>query len=75
MGRKTTLANEPALEAARRAMVHDRLNNETFEWLPKWQGEYEPPDIYGVANWDGLLLDGWRAPPKSGKGSQAGKEQ
>ena len=46
------------------AMVHDRLNDRTFEWKPEtMQANYEqyatpfgPPDVIA---WDGLLLDGW----------------
>jgi hypothetical protein len=44
-------------------MVHDRLNDRTFEWKPAtMQANYEKyakafgPD---VIEWDGLLLDGW----------------
>jgi hypothetical protein len=45
------------------AMVHDRLNDRTFEWKPEWKANYEKyakpfgPDVIG---WDGLLIDGWR---------------
>ena len=42
-------------------MVHDQLNDRTFEWSPellvnykKYAIEFEP----GVVLWDGLLLDG-----------------
>jgi hypothetical protein len=46
------------------AMVHDRLNDETFEWVPeKHQADYERYASEfgpGVIDWDGLLLDGWR---------------
>ena len=54
------------------ALVHDQLNDDTFEWLPEqhmphWEPfkEAEP----GVIGWDGLLLDGWRPlPPASADG-------
>ena len=45
-------------------LVHDRLNRMTFEWRPEWQADYEKHgelDEWNVSNWDGLLLDGWRA--------------
>jgi hypothetical protein len=50
-------------DPSKRALVHDRLNDEIFEWVPErhipyWElvKEAEP----GVIAWDGLLLDGWR---------------
>jgi hypothetical protein len=45
------------------AMVHDELNQQTFEWQPEWQSSYEQYgelDGRAVSNWDGLLLNGWR---------------
>ena len=45
------------------AMVHDRLNDRTFEWKPAtMQANYEKyatPSGPEVIEWDGLLLDGW----------------
>ena len=45
------------------AMVHDRLNDRTFERKPAtMQANYEKyadPHGPGVIEWDGLLLDGW----------------
>jgi hypothetical protein len=44
-------------------MVHDELNEQTFEWRAEWQSNYEQYgelDDRGVSNWDGLLLNGWR---------------
>ena len=45
------------------AMVHDRLNDRTFEWKPEtMQANYEQyadPFEPGVIAWDGWLLDGW----------------
>ena len=44
------------------AMVHDRLNDKTFEWLPEWQASYKwhAKEVGpGVISWDGVLLDGW----------------
>jgi hypothetical protein len=46
------------------AAVHDRLNDEMFEWVPakyaagyrRHADDFEP----GVVEWDGLLLDGWK---------------
>jgi len=49
------------------AMVHDQLNDETFEWQPdKWLEHYRQYACdfgYGLIEWDGLLLDGWRPMP------------
>jgi hypothetical protein len=50
-------------EPSRPAMVHDELNQQTFEWQPEWQSSYEQYgelDGRGISNWDGLLLNGWR---------------
>src|SRR5262245_28056804 len=48
-------------------MVHDQLNDETFEWQPeKWLEHYRQYACdfgYGLIEWDGLLLDGWRPMP------------
>jgi hypothetical protein len=44
------------------AMVHDRLNDRTFEWKPEWRAAYEKHAARhapGVIEFDGLLLDGW----------------
>jgi hypothetical protein len=45
------------------AMVHDRLNDRTFEWKPAtMQANYEKyAEAFGpdVIEWDGLLFDGW----------------
>ncbi len=45
------------------SIVHDRLNNETFEWTPAaWKESYEKYATEGdpgVIAWDGRLLDGW----------------
>jgi len=44
-------------------IVHDKLNNTTIEWKPKWATDYrryaQPYDSPDVVAWDGLLLDGW----------------
>ena len=44
-------------------LVHDGLNDCTFEWKPEWAGHCrehaEDRDTPGVIAWDGLLLDGW----------------
>ena len=54
---------DPALPA----MVHDQLNDETFEWQPdKWLEHYRQYACdfgYGLIEWDGLLLDGRRPMP------------
>jgi hypothetical protein len=45
------------------AMVHDRLNDRTFEWQPDWRADYKKYATHhapGVIEFDGLLLDGWR---------------
>jgi hypothetical protein len=45
------------------AMVHDRLNDRTFEWKPASMAanyrQYAEPFGPDVIAWDGLLLDGW----------------
>jgi hypothetical protein len=45
------------------AMVHDRLNDRTFEWKPPSMEanyrQYAEPVGPDVIEWDGLLLDGW----------------
>jgi hypothetical protein len=45
------------------AMVHDRLNDRTFEWKPATMqanyGKYAEAFGPDVIEWDGLLLDGW----------------
>ena len=41
------------------AMVHDRLNDRTFEWKPEWRAAYEKHAARhapGVIEFDGLLL-------------------
>jgi hypothetical protein len=45
------------------AMVHDRLNDRTFEWKPEWQGKHDlsaRKSGDGLILLDGLLLDGWQ---------------
>jgi hypothetical protein len=51
-------------DPSRPAMVHDRLNDKTFEWKAEWAANYREQAIgdsanEGVVGWDGLLLDGW----------------
>ena len=49
-------------DPSKHAMVHDRLNAETFEWVPeRHMAHWEPVKDAepGVIAWDGLLLDGW----------------
>jgi hypothetical protein len=45
------------------AMVHDRLNDRSFEWKPAIMAanyrQYAQPFGPDVIEWDGLLLDGW----------------
>ena len=49
-------------DPSRPAMVHDRLNDQMFEWDPEeWRGHYERfahDHARGIVEWDGLLLDG-----------------
>jgi hypothetical protein len=49
------------------ALVHDQLNDDTFEWMPeRHRADYEryaEPWGDGIVVWDGLLLDGWRPMP------------
>jgi hypothetical protein len=56
------------------ALVHDQLNDDTFEWMPERHcadyERYAGPWGNGIINWDGLLLDGWRPLPKETSGSQ-----
>jgi hypothetical protein len=44
-------------------MVHDQLNDTTFEWNPEWADDYRKYAAGGfspgIISWDGLLLDGW----------------
>jgi hypothetical protein len=50
-------------DLSKRAMVHDRLNDETFEWMPERHMPHREPVWEaepGVIAWDGLLLDGRR---------------
>jgi hypothetical protein len=54
------------------AMVHDRLNDRTFEWAPEtMQANYEkyasPRGDGVIVEWDGLLLDGWEPLPAAGR--------
>ena len=46
------------------AMVHDRLNDQMFEWDPEeWREHYEQfahAHAPGIVEWDGLLLYGWQ---------------
>ena len=52
-------------------IVHDRLNDRTFEWKPEtMQANYEKyasPRADGVIEWDGPLLDGWEPLPAAGR--------
>lgn len=44
------------------AMVHDRINDRTFEWKPEtMEANYRQYAVTAgdVVEWDGLLLDGW----------------
>ena len=55
-------------DPSKSALVHDQLNDDTFEWLPeKYREHYEryahEPRL-GVIEWDRLLLAGWRPLPK-----------
>jgi hypothetical protein len=50
-------------DPAKPLLVHDRFNDETFEWVPErhaahWEPVWEAEP--GAIGWDGLLLDGWR---------------
>jgi hypothetical protein len=50
-------------DSTRPAGVHDKLNDNTFEWEPRWAENYRQyADEFdpGVIEWDGRLLDGWR---------------
>jgi hypothetical protein len=54
-------------DPARPALVHDSLNDRTFEWKPdeflEHYREHAQPAAKGVIGWDGLLLDGWQELP------------
>lgn len=46
----------------RPSRVHDRLNDEVFVWEPALHGpdwRYAKIDRNGIADFDGLMLDGW----------------
>lgn len=51
-------------DAAKPAMVRDKLNDKVFEWQPeRYQRHYEAFATSfgpGVVEWNGLLLDGWK---------------
>jgi hypothetical protein len=51
-------------DPARPALVHDQLNDDTFEWLlEEWRehyARYAQKFEDGLVAWDGLLLDGWQ---------------
>jgi hypothetical protein len=51
------------------AMVHDRLNDRTFEWTPETMQandeQYAEPFASEIIGSDGLLLDGWSRYPWS----------
>jgi hypothetical protein len=52
-------------DPTRPALVHDELNDRTFESKPEWADSYrEAADPRwgsdGKIGWDGLILDGWR---------------
>ena len=52
------------LDPSAPAMVHDRLNDRTFQWKPEWRAAYEKHAARhapGVIEFDGLLLDGWNS--------------
>lgn len=59
-------------DPSRPALVHDRLNDRTIDWQPERYLEhfrryahldFDPEK--GLAEWDGLLLDGWRPSPSA----------
>jgi hypothetical protein len=45
------------------AMVHDRLNDRTFQWVPAaMEASYRQDAVIvgDVVEWDGWQLDGWQ---------------
>jgi len=48
----------------RPSRVHDRINDETFDWRTGWASNYrmwaKPDKVDGTVSWDGLKFDGWR---------------
>ena len=51
-------------DPTKRAMVHDKLSGNEFQWQPEWAEHYREHRVLegrGVIGWDGLLLDGWVA--------------
>jgi hypothetical protein len=54
-------------DPTRPALVHDELNDNTFEWKPECADSYQDAlddsrrwGSDGKVSWDGLSLDGWR---------------
>jgi hypothetical protein len=54
-------------DPTRPALVHDELNDRTFEWKPEGAESYGKAlddsrrwGSVGKVEWDGLILDGWR---------------
>jgi hypothetical protein len=58
----TKLKPMSEFDPKRPALVHDLLNDRTFEWKPETHLEsyrrFAEPDGTMIA-WEGLLLDGW----------------
>ena len=58
-------------DPSRPALVHDRRNDRTFEWLPQWAAAYRRfarQHAPGIMDWDGVLLDGWIELPRTQAG-------
>jgi hypothetical protein len=55
-------------DPTKRAIVHDGLNDQNFEWKPDfaegWSDHITWHETEVIA-WDGLLLDGWRGLPEA----------
>lgn len=53
-------------DPSKAAMVHDRINDRTFEWKPEtMEANYRQYAVTSgdVVSWDGLQLDGWEPLP------------
>jgi hypothetical protein len=60
-----TLKSMSTFDPSQPALLHDRLNDEIFAWLPEKKDEWlrnAQPAGEGVIGWDGLLIDGWCEP-------------
>jgi hypothetical protein len=59
-----TLRPMRTFDPTKPAMMHDQLNDRTFQWDPeRWGDDFWVVSRFeseGMIDWDGLLLDGWK---------------